>query len=83
MAYQTIVIDYAPKAKSMAAEVEKKANEMEQEDWELVSFAITNSAKGFWSFTGRITILEINAFHAKKPVPTDRLFLRHFFGKQA
>ena len=30
MAYQTIVIDYAPKAKSMAAEVEKKANEMEQ-----------------------------------------------------
>ena len=45
MAYQTIVIDYAPKAKSMAAEVEKKANEMEQEDWELVSFAINNSAK--------------------------------------
>ena len=50
MAYQTIVIDYAPKAKSMAAEVEKKANEMEQEDWELVSFAITNSAKGIRVF---------------------------------
>ena len=50
MAYQTIVIDYAPKAKSMAAEVEKKANEMEQEDWELVSFAITNSAKGILVF---------------------------------
>ena len=79
MAYQTIVIDYAPKAKSMAAEVEKKANEMEQEDWELVSFP----PRAFWFFTGRITILEINAFHAKKPVPTDRLFLRHFFGKQA
>lgn len=47
MAYQTIVIDYAPKAKSMAAEVEKKANEMEQEDWELdVVLAITKSAKG-------------------------------------
>ena len=45
MAYQTIVIDYAPKAKSMAAEVEKKANEME-----LVSFAITNSAKGILVF---------------------------------
>ena len=42
--------DYAPKAKSMAAEVEKKANEMEQEDWELVSFAITNSAKGILVF---------------------------------
>ena len=50
MAYQTIVIDYAPKAKSMAAEVEKKANEMEQEDWELVSFAITNSAQGILVF---------------------------------
>lgn len=50
MAYQTIVIDYAPKAKSMAAEVEKKANEMEQEDWELVSFAITHSAKGILVF---------------------------------
>ena len=50
MAYQTIVIDYAPKAKSMAAEVEKKANEMAQEDWELVSFAITNSAKGILVF---------------------------------
>ena len=50
MAYQTIVIDYAPKAKSMAAEVEKKANEMEQEDWALVSFAITTSAKGILVF---------------------------------
>ena len=83
MAYQTIVIDYAPKAKSMAAEVEKKANEMEQEDWELCRSPLPTPPRGFWSFTGRITILEINAFHAKKPVPTDRLFLRHFFGKQA
>lgn len=50
MAYKTIVVDYAPKAKIMAAEVEDAANEMERDGWELVTFAITGSAKGILVF---------------------------------
>lgn len=34
----------------MVAEAEKKANEMEREGWELVTFAVTNSAKGILIF---------------------------------
>lgn len=45
MTYKTIVIDYAPKAKKMAAAVEKKANEMALKGWELISFSVTSSAK--------------------------------------
>ena len=45
MIYKTIVIDYAPKAKKMAAAVEEKANEMAQNGWELVTLSVTNSAK--------------------------------------
>ena len=37
MTYKTIVIDYAPKAKKMAAAVEKEANKMAQNGWELVT----------------------------------------------
>ena len=50
MTYKTIVIDYAPKAKKMAAAIEKKANEMAQIDWELVTFSVTNSAKAILVF---------------------------------
>lgn len=50
MAYKTIVIDYAPRAKTMAAEVEEAANEMERDGWELATFAITGSAKGILVF---------------------------------
>ena len=50
MTYKTVVIDYAPKAKIMASEVEDKANEMAQDGWELVTFSITNSAKGILVF---------------------------------
>ena len=50
MAYKTIVVDYAPKAKIMAAEVEDAANEMERDGWELVTFANTGSAKGILVF---------------------------------
>lgn len=34
----------------MAAEVEDTANEMERDGWELVTFAITGSAKGILVF---------------------------------
>ena len=50
MAYKTVVVDYAPKAKIMAAEVEDTANEMERDGWELVTLAITGSAKGILVF---------------------------------
>lgn len=50
MTYKTIVIDYAPKAKKMAAAIEEKANEMAQAGWELVTFSVTNSAKAILIF---------------------------------
>lgn len=50
MAYKTIVIGYAPKAKAMAAEIERITNEKAREDWELVTFSITNSAKAVLVF---------------------------------
>ena len=50
MIYKTIVIDYAPKAKKMAAAVEEKANEMAQNGWELVTLSVTNSAKAVLVF---------------------------------
>ena len=50
MTYKTIVIDYAPKAKKMAAAIEEKANEMAQASWELVTFSVTNSAKAILIF---------------------------------
>ncbi len=50
MTYKTIVIDYAPKAKKMAAAIEKTANEKAQNGWELVTFSVTNSAKAILVF---------------------------------
>lgn len=50
MTYRTIVIDYAPKAKKMAAAIEKTANERAQNGWELVTFSVTNSAKAILVF---------------------------------
>lgn len=50
MAHKTIVIGYAPKAKAMAAEIERITNEKAREDWELVTFSITNSAKAILVF---------------------------------
>lgn len=48
--YKTVVIDYAPKAKKMAAAIEDKANEMAREGWEPVTFSVTNSAKAILMF---------------------------------
>ena len=50
MTYRTIVIDYAPKAKKMAAAIEQTANEKAQGGWELVAFSVTNSAKAILVF---------------------------------
>lgn len=48
--YKTVVVDYAPKAKKMAAAIEKKSNELAQGGWELVSCAITPSCKAILVF---------------------------------
>ena len=50
MTYKTIVVDYAPKAKKMAAAIENAANDYAQNGWELVSFSVTNSAKAILVF---------------------------------
>lgn len=50
MTYKTIVIDYTPKAKKMAAAVEKTANEKAQDGWELATFSVTNSGKAILVF---------------------------------
>ena len=50
MTYKTIVIDYAPKARKMAAAIEDRANELARHGWELVSFSVTNSAKAILLF---------------------------------
>ena len=50
MTYKTIVIDYAPKAKKMAAAIEKTANEKAPDGWELITFSVTNSAKAILVF---------------------------------
>lgn len=43
--YQTFVIAYNPKAEQMADQIQAKANELQQDGYEVVSFSITNSAK--------------------------------------
>jgi hypothetical protein len=43
--YKTFVIGYNPKAHKMAEEIEKKANELAQNGYKVLSFSITNSGK--------------------------------------
>ena len=50
MTYKTIIIDYAPKAKKMAAAIENTANERANDGWEFVTFSVTNSAKAILVF---------------------------------
>lgn len=50
MTYKTIVLDYAPRAKKMADAVEKKANEMAREGWELATFSVTGAARAILVF---------------------------------
>ena len=50
MMYQAVVIEYAPKAEEMAEKVEKKANEMLKEGYQLVCFSVTGAAKAILIF---------------------------------
>lgn len=62
MTYKTVVIDYAPKAKKMAAAVEQTANEKARDGWELVTFSVTNSSKAILVFRApEETVLEQTA----------------------
>mgnify|MGYP006896537379 CR=1 FL=1 len=45
MPYKTFVIDYHPIADIMSKKLEEKLNELEKENYEFISFSITNSAK--------------------------------------
>lgn len=48
--YKALVIEYSPKAKKMAMEIEQKANEMAQTGWTLATCSVTNSAKAIMVF---------------------------------
>ena len=50
MKYKTVVLKYTPRAKKMAEEVEKVANEYAEKGWELVTFSVTLSAKAILVF---------------------------------
>ena len=58
MMYKTVVIDYAPKAKKMAAAIEQTANKKAQDGWELVTFSVTNSAKAILVFRMPESVLQ-------------------------
>ena len=53
VAYQTVVIDYSPKAGEMADRIQLTANEMSRKGFELVSATTTGSAKGILVFRGK------------------------------
>lgn len=48
--YKTEVIGYTPSAKKMAKIIEEKCNEMEKENFTLISTTITLSAKAILVF---------------------------------
>ena len=50
VAYQTVVIDYSPKAGEMADRIRLAANEMSRKGFVLVSARTTGSAKGILVF---------------------------------
>ena len=69
MTYKTIVIDHAPKAKKIAAEIEDKANEMAEENWELVTFSTVTSGKTILVFRTQSAVPEkAEEIKEQKPV---------------
>ena len=50
MKYKTVVLKYNPRAKKMAEEVEKVANEYAEKGWKLITFSVTLSAKALLVF---------------------------------
>lgn len=49
--HKAVVLNYAPRAASMAERLEKTANEMAQQGYESVIFSVTNSAKAIAVFS--------------------------------
>lgn len=50
MKYKTVVLKYNPRARKMAEEVEKAANEYAEKGWKFVTFSVTLSAKAILVF---------------------------------
>lgn len=50
MEYKAIVVEYQPRANKLAEAVESQSNKMAEEDWELITFSVTNSAKAILVF---------------------------------
>lgn len=50
MSIKTVVMDYEPKSKKMAKQIENVANEMEQQGYEFITFSITPGAKAILAF---------------------------------
>ena len=48
--YKTVVIEYSPQADDMALKIEKKANEMLEEGYELITMSVTGTAKAILVF---------------------------------
>ena len=48
--YKAEIITYSPLANDMAEKAERKANEMEQKGWKLVTMSVTGSAKAILLF---------------------------------
>lgn len=49
--HKAVVLNYAPRAASMAERLEKTANEMAQRGYESVIFSVTNSTKAIAVFS--------------------------------
>ena len=60
MEYKTVVLKYNPRAKKMAEEVEKIANEYAKEGWKLLTFSVTLSAKAHLR-NGRPVIVAVSS----------------------
>ena len=50
MKYKTVLLKYNPRAKKMAEEVERVANEYAEKGWKLLTFSVTLSAKAILVF---------------------------------
>ena len=50
MKYKTVVVKYNPRAKKMAEEVERVANEYAEKGWKLQTVAVTLSARAILVF---------------------------------
>ena len=61
MPLKTIVVDYEPRAKKMAQQIESVANEMERQGYTFVTFSITESANAILVFRGAEQDAQVSA----------------------